>query len=116
MWLLALWLWCSCVVVWGAELPSVVESEPRMIPQSFPGRCRRAPPGVAIPKVPGDNGFYIKISGNPDKYVPGELYTGELWTYVTVTCYNACVQTPSNVEKRFRKLTLSSGEKRSGTR
>ncbi|GIY13774.1 uncharacterized protein CEXT_42701 [Caerostris extrusa] len=55
----------------------VAETEPRMIPQSFPGRCRRAPPGLTIPKVAGDNGFYIKISGNPEKYQPGELYTGQ---------------------------------------
>ncbi|KFM73962.1 hypothetical protein X975_22510, partial [Stegodyphus mimosarum] len=54
----------------GIELSR--DTEPRMIPQSFPGRCRRAPPGVTIPKVPGDNGFFIKISGNPEKYQPGE--------------------------------------------
>lgn len=27
-------------------------------------------------KSPGDNGFKIKISGDIEKYVPGELYTG----------------------------------------
>lgn len=69
------WLGCR-----GAD-PSGVDVEPRMIPQSFPGRCRRAPPLVAIPKVPGDNGFYIKISGNPEKYQPGELYTVTLQGY-----------------------------------
>lgn len=68
-----LWLGVGCR---GADPSSVGEVEPRMIPQSYPGRCRRAPPGVAIPKVAGDNGFYIRISGNPEKYQPGELYTG----------------------------------------
>ncbi|GBM29065.1 hypothetical protein AVEN_233237-1 [Araneus ventricosus] len=52
-----------------------VESDDRLIPQNFPGRCRRAPSGVTAPKQPGDNGFFIKISGYPEKYVPGELYT-----------------------------------------
>lgn len=77
----------GCVGSGAVEGPSVVEAEPRMIPQSFPGRCRRAPPGVAIPKVPGDNGFYIKISGNPDKYVPGELYTGEFYFFSSLFVY-----------------------------
>ena len=27
-------------------------------------------------RTPGDNGFKIKITGNPEKYTPGELYTG----------------------------------------
>ncbi|GBM29064.1 hypothetical protein AVEN_233236-1 [Araneus ventricosus] len=56
----------------------VVEPEPRLIPQTFPGRCKRTPQGIAFPKVAGDNGFHIKISGNPEKYVPGELYTDEV--------------------------------------
>ncbi|XP_054716081.1 spondin-1-like [Uloborus diversus] len=65
----------------GAEPAAASDVEPRMIPQSFPGRCKRSPPGVAIPKVPGDNGFYIRISGNPEKYQPGELYTVTLQGY-----------------------------------
>lgn len=28
-------------------------------------------------KTAGDNGFKIKITGNPEKYTPGELYTGK---------------------------------------
>lgn len=40
--------------------------------------CNRAPPGTQFPKTPGDNGYKIKISGNPDKYVPGEIYTVSL--------------------------------------
>ncbi|GFY46787.1 spondin-1 [Trichonephila inaurata madagascariensis] len=65
--------WALVACCWSAD---GVEVEPRLIPQNFPGRCRRAPPGLNnIPKVAGDNGFYIKISGNPEKYQPGELYT-----------------------------------------
>jgi hypothetical protein len=29
------------------------------------------------PKTKADHRFKIKISGNPDKYVPGEVYTGK---------------------------------------
>ena len=39
--------------------------------------CIRQPEGARIPKTPGDNGYRLKISGNPDKYVPGEVYTGK---------------------------------------
>ena len=40
--------------------------------------CNRQPYNTQAEKVPGDNGYKIKISGNPEKYVPGEVYTGEL--------------------------------------
>lgn len=26
-------------------------------------------------KTPGDNGYQIKINENPEKYIPGKLYT-----------------------------------------
>jgi hypothetical protein len=42
----------------------------------IPVRCNREPLGVTSKKTPGDNGFKIKISGNPEKYTPGEVYTG----------------------------------------
>lgn len=38
-------------------------------------RCNREPVGILSNKTPGDNGFKIEISGNPDKYVPKETYT-----------------------------------------
>lgn len=28
-------------------------------------------------KTPGDNGFEIKINENPEKYVPGKVYTSK---------------------------------------
>jgi hypothetical protein len=40
-------------------------------------RCNREPEGHMLPKSKGDNRFKIRISGNPDKYVPGEVYTGK---------------------------------------
>ncbi|KAK2704758.1 hypothetical protein QYM36_016971 [Artemia franciscana] len=40
-------------------------------------RCNREPDGRFGQKVHGDNGFRIKVSGSPDKYVPGEVYTGQ---------------------------------------
>lgn len=39
--------------------------------------CVRQPEGVTASKTPGDNGYRIKISGNPEKYFPGEVYTGD---------------------------------------
>lgn len=41
-------------------------------------RCNREPEGHMLPKSKGDNRFKIRISGNPDKYVPGEVYTVSL--------------------------------------
>lgn len=40
-------------------------------------RCDREPEGRMAPKSPADGRFRIKVSGNPDKYVPGEVYTGK---------------------------------------
>ncbi|XP_050689773.1 spondin-1-like isoform X2 [Eriocheir sinensis] len=40
--------------------------------------CNRAPLGTQAPRTPGSNNFTIKISGNPQKYVPGEVYTVSL--------------------------------------
>jgi len=38
---------------------------------------REPPPGMVVGrKTPGDSGFKIKISGNPERYTPGEVYTG----------------------------------------
>ena len=44
---------------------------------SADGTCIRQPEGVRIPKTPGDNGYRLKISGSPEQYVPGEVYTGK---------------------------------------
>lgn len=40
-------------------------------------RCPREPlpEQSAVLKSPGDNGFQIMISGDPEKYVPGSVYT-----------------------------------------
>ncbi|XP_045137265.1 spondin-1-like isoform X2 [Portunus trituberculatus] len=40
--------------------------------------CIREPLGTNAPKTPGSNNFTIKISGNPAKYVPGDVYTVSL--------------------------------------
>lgn len=29
-------------------------------------------------RSPGDNGFHIQVSGEPERYVPGAVYTCEL--------------------------------------
>ncbi|CAB3377734.1 Hypothetical predicted protein [Cloeon dipterum] len=38
-------------------------------------RCDREPEGRLTQKSPVDGRFRIKVSGNPEKYVPGEVYT-----------------------------------------
>uniref|UniRef100_U5EYT8 Spondin-1 n=1 Tax=Corethrella appendiculata TaxID=1370023 RepID=U5EYT8_9DIPT len=38
-------------------------------------RCDRTPEGSGAIKSPADGRFRIRISGNPDRYVPGEAYT-----------------------------------------
>ncbi|KAL7645703.1 UNVERIFIED_CONTAM: hypothetical protein RMT77_002580 [Armadillidium vulgare] len=46
--------------------------------ESFQSMCQREPQSTAITKAPGDGGYRIHISGNPEKYVPGEVYTVSL--------------------------------------
>ncbi|XP_053683721.1 spondin-1-like [Sabethes cyaneus] len=38
-------------------------------------RCDRTPEGAGASKSPADGRFRLRISGNPEKYVPGESYT-----------------------------------------
>ncbi|XP_015782127.1 spondin-1-like isoform X2 [Tetranychus urticae] len=38
-------------------------------------KCNRDLPGTSPKKIPGDNGFKIKITGDKEKFKPGELYT-----------------------------------------
>lgn len=45
-------------------------------------KCDRTPEGHIAPKTPADNRFRLKISGNPDKYVPGEGYTGNIFMLI----------------------------------
>ncbi|XP_022251017.1 spondin-1-like isoform X2 [Limulus polyphemus] len=48
---------------------------PLPLAQQYRGQCNRQPLGYNTPKTPGDNGFQINISGDPQKYVPGKVYT-----------------------------------------
>ncbi|XP_071452758.1 spondin-1 isoform X2 [Hetaerina americana] len=63
-------LWCSpwraiCLVL----LCTVVAA-------ARAGRCDREPEEArSTPRTPADGRFRIRVSGNPDKYVPGEVYT-----------------------------------------
>lgn len=45
--------------------------------EAFQNQCHREPQNTMAPKNIGDGGYQIKISGNPDKYLPGELYKRE---------------------------------------
>ncbi|KAF8771040.1 spondin-1-like [Argiope bruennichi] len=84
---LVVFAWMLIVCCLGAE---VLEMEPRIIPLNHPGRCRRAPQGVTTPREMGDKGFYIEISGHPEKYQPGEVYTITLQGF-----------TPDMIAKKF---------------
>lgn len=42
------------------------------------GACPRQPGGRAAHRTPGDGGFKIHVSGEPDKYVPNSVYTVSL--------------------------------------
>jgi hypothetical protein len=46
-------------------------------PAAMAARCDREPDGRLSAKSAVDGRFRIKVSGNPEKYVPGEVYTGE---------------------------------------
>lgn len=50
-------------------------------------RCDRTPEGHVAPKIPADNRFQLKVSGSPDKYVPGEGYTSEQLTYLLLQAF-----------------------------
>lgn len=45
---------------------------------NFTFACRREPSVYhsRVDKIPGDNGYAIKLQDNMQKYVPGEIYTG----------------------------------------
>ncbi|XP_042243075.1 spondin-1-like isoform X2 [Homarus americanus] len=64
------WSWVASVVVVVAVLGSWVSTI-----SAQRSNCHRSPLRTEAPKTPGDNDFKIKISGNPQKYVPGEVYT-----------------------------------------
>lgn len=40
-------------------------------------RCDRTPEGYRPEKSPSDGRFMLKISGDPERYTPGERYNGE---------------------------------------
>ena len=60
---------CACLVISFFSSPSTAIL-------SSSSTCVRQPENVQTSKTPGDNGYRLKISGNPDKYFPGEVYTG----------------------------------------
>lgn len=57
-------------------LAAIVVLESTMVVVTATMNCNRQPYNTQTEKEPGDNGYKIKISGNPEKYVPGEVYTG----------------------------------------
>uniref|UniRef100_T1JBH1 Spondin-1 n=1 Tax=Strigamia maritima TaxID=126957 RepID=T1JBH1_STRMM len=75
------------------------------------GQCERLPSDATSLRTPGDNGFHIAISGNPEKYVPGEKYAVMLkgWkTQVSVQKFLAfmLVVEPSTSEKEINPNTV----------
>ncbi|XP_055693331.1 spondin-1 [Lutzomyia longipalpis] len=49
-----------------------------LLPVGVVGRCDRVPEGSGASKSPADGRYRIKISGNPERYTPGEMYTVSL--------------------------------------
>ncbi|XP_035663075.1 spondin-1-like [Branchiostoma floridae] len=62
----------ALLVLLTAGLSDVVRGYPDGSPGNF---CNRVPSGHGAAKHRGDNGFAIKVEGQPDSYVPGEVYT-----------------------------------------
>lgn len=52
-------------------------------------RCDRTPEGSVASKSPADGRFRIRISGNPEKYVPGESYTSKYLRSVFSNLYES---------------------------
>lgn len=44
-------------------------------------KCDRTPEGYTTNKSPADGRFILQIGGNPERYVPGEPYNGELFRF-----------------------------------
>lgn len=40
-------------------------------------KCDRSPEGFSANKSPADGRFRLKITGNPERYAPGEVYTSK---------------------------------------
>lgn len=83
--------------------------------------CNRQLPNITVPKTNGDNGFKIKINGNPEKYIPGELYTSKLSFNSFLLCHinrslysikNYLKNTSSNFCTLFYKQFFSSSSKK----
>lgn len=60
----------------------------------------------------GNHGFKIKISGNPDKYVPGQMYTSmytlPLFAYKRIAAKNVCLAKWINWRKLVVRFQLFS--------
>lgn len=76
------------------------------------------------PKTKADHRFRIKISGNPDKYVPGEVYTSKRFCMVSEKIWSHNLQNlallatvglfpcGTGLRNRERKLIAMSESKR----
>ena len=65
--------------------------------------CNREPTTVNAPQTKGNNGFKIKLSGNPEKYVPGEMYTGMHYFlyYFILNCFLHLNSLSNNYSVKF---------------
>lgn len=45
--------------------------------QAYAWKCDRLPDGSGAKKSPADGRFRIRISGNPERYAPGDIYTSK---------------------------------------
>lgn len=58
------WIWGIVVVV-------------GLVNYSLALKCDRVPEGAGANKSPADGRFRIRITGNPERYIPGEVYTSK---------------------------------------
>lgn len=82
------------------------------ISQSFCAfRCDREPEGHMPPKSEADYRFKIHISGNPDKYEPGEIYTGNMFAPLLKCAVGRNFVSVATVRILFRGLCLAREER-----
>lgn len=49
--------------------------------------CSRVPPGTTAAKSPVDESYMVLVAGNPQNYVPGQKYNGDLLkTFYILKC------------------------------
>lgn len=59
--------------IWGIVVGVII----CLVNNSLALKCDRVPEGAGANKSPADGRFRIRITGNPERYIPGEVYTSK---------------------------------------